>query len=95
VHVLGLSFNLRFNSGTLVTAIGGKALLMLGFYVIFALNNVIDSYFYGGAFAAYQAVWFVPTLDRIAVIFGLGITMDAIITFGLYFWLRKQSKAVF
>lgn len=91
------------------------ALLMLGFYVIFALNNVIDSYFYGigrtdlmlyqslivnslfygGAFAAYQAGWFVPTLDRIAVMFGLGITMDAIITFGLYFWLRKQSKAVF
>ncbi len=91
------------------------ALLMLGFYVIFALNNVIDSYFYGigrtdlmlyqslivnslfygGAFAAYQAGWFIPTLDRISVMFGLGITMDAIITFGLYFWLRKQSKAVF
>ncbi|PKH06351.1 MATE family Na+-driven efflux transporter [Moritella sp. Urea-trap-13] len=91
------------------------ALLMIGFYVIFALNNVIDSYFYGigrtdlmlyqsllvnslfygGAFIAYQVGWFEPTLDRIAVMFGLGMTIDAIITFFLYFWLRKQSNKVY
>lgn len=88
------------------------ALFMLGFYVIFSLNNVIDSYFYGigrtdlmlyqslavnslfygGAFFTYQVGWFEPTLDRISVMFGLGITMDAMITFTLYFWLRKQSS---
>ncbi|MGL1461488.1 MATE family Na+-driven efflux transporter [Vibrio parahaemolyticus] len=86
--------------------------LMVGFYVIFALNNVIDSYFYGigrtdlmlyqslavnilfygTAFVLYQFGWFVPTLDRVAIMFGLGITFDAILTWGLYVMLRKQQS---
>lgn len=86
-------------------------LLVLGFYVVFAFNNVIDSYFYGigrtdlmlyqslavntlfygSAFMAYQLGWFKPTLDRIAIMFGLGVTFDAIITLGLYRWLRAKQ----
>ncbi|WP_102472351.1 MATE family Na+-driven efflux transporter [Vibrio breoganii] len=86
--------------------------LMVGFYVIFALNNVIDSYFYGigrtdlmlyqslavntlfygSAFVLYQFGWFVPTLDRVAIMFGLGITFDALLTWGLYAMLRKQQS---
>lgn len=86
--------------------------LMIGFYVIFALNNVIDSYFYGigrtdlmlyqslavntlfygSAFALYQFGWFVPTLERVAIMFGLGITFDAVLTWGLYAMLRKQQS---
>lgn len=87
------------------------ALLMVGFYIIFALNNVIDSYFYGigrtdlmlyqslivnslfygGSYVAYQIGWFVPSLDKIAIMFGLGIVMDSLITFGIYFLLRQQQ----
>lgn len=86
--------------------------LMVGFYVIFALNNVIDSYFYGigrtdlmlyqslavntlfygTAFVLYQLGWFVPTLDRVAIMFGLGIIFDALLTWGLYAMLRKQQS---
>lgn len=74
--------------------------LLVGFYAVFSLNNVIDSYFYGigrtdlmlyqslivnilfygVAFVLYQVGIFVPTLERIAMMFGLGITLDAIIT---------------
>lgn len=79
-------------------------LMMVGFYIVFSLNNIIDSYFYGigrtdlmlyqslfvntifygGAFVFYQMGIFVPTLKGIAAMFGLGITVDAIVTWGLY-----------
>lgn len=87
------------------------AILMLGFYVVFALNNVIDSYFYGigrtdlmlyqslivntvfygSAYFAYAKGWFIPQLDTIAIMFGLGILFDSIITFIMYVLLRKSS----
>ncbi|EKO3596763.1 MATE family Na+-driven efflux transporter [Vibrio metschnikovii] len=86
--------------------------LMVGFYVIFSLNNVIDSYFYGigrtdlmlyqslivntlfygCAFVLYQIGIFVPTLERIAIMFGLGITADALITWVLYLALRSKMS---
>ena len=88
------------------------SLLMLGFYIVFAFNNVIDSYFYGigrtdlmlyqslivntvfygAAFYAYQIDWFIPDLESIAIMFGLGITFDAIITFALYRVIRRQEQ---
>ena len=87
-------------------------LLMLGFYVVFAINNVIDSYFYGigrtdlmlyqslivntlfygSAFYAYQIGWFMPSLESIAIMFGIGITFDALITFVLYGYIRQKHK---
>lgn len=86
--------------------------LLVGFYIVFSLNNVIDSYFYGigrtdlmlyqsllvnsifygGAFILYQMGIFIPTLDRIAIMFGLGITADALITWGLYCYLRQKME---
>ncbi|NOH97227.1 multidrug transporter [Vibrio sp. 99-70-13A1] len=86
--------------------------LLAGFYIVFAFNNVIDSYFYGigrtdlmlyqslavnslfygSAYICYQLGWFVPTLDRVAIMFGLGITFDAVITWCLYIMLRKQQS---
>lgn len=91
-------------------AVTKLVLLMLGFYIVFAFNHVIDSYFYGigrtdlmlyqslivntgfygSAFMAYQMGWFVPSLDKIAIMFGLGITIDAIITAYLYYRLTKS-----
>lgn len=92
--------------------VANLALLMLGFYIVFAFNNVIDSYFYGigrtdlmlyqslivnslyygGAFALYQDGWFVPELNSIAMMFGVGITIDAVITFLLYSLHRKMER---
>lgn len=91
-------------------SITSLAWLMVGFYIIFSLNNVIDSYFYGigrtdlmlyqslivntlfygCAFVLYQIGIFVPTLERIAIMFGLGITADALITWVLYLALRSK-----
>jgi Na+-driven multidrug efflux pump len=76
------------------------ALLMLFFYVVFAFNHVLDSYFYGvgrtdlmlyqslfvsifyygAAFLAYQAGYFVPALQSIALLFGGGIVIDSLVT---------------
>ncbi|WP_335919193.1 MATE family Na+-driven efflux transporter [Shewanella algae] len=101
-HIMGVSNHQQVTN---------LVLLLLGFYVVFAFNNVTDSYFYGigrtelmlyqslavntlfygSAFMAYQLGWFEPTLERIAIIFGLGMTFDAIITLGLYRWLRYKQ----
>lgn len=87
-------------------------LIMLGFYVIFAFNNLIDSYFYGvgrtdlmlvqslivniffygSAYLLYKAGVFVPTLNGIAIMFGIGIVFDSIITFLLFImFYRKRA----
>ncbi|WP_448218385.1 MATE family Na+-driven efflux transporter [Endozoicomonas sp. 2B-B] len=86
-------------------------LLMLGFYIVFAFNHILDSYFYGvgrtdlllyqslvvsgvfygGAYFLHQLGYFVPTLNSIAVLFGLGLTVDATVT-GLLFWFFVKSR---
>ncbi|MGR0279810.1 MATE family Na+-driven efflux transporter [Marinomonas dokdonensis] len=88
--------------------------VMIGFYVVFAFNNVIDSYFYGigrtdlmlyqslivntlfygAAYISYQQGVFVPSLNKIAIMFGLGITLDAVITWLLYRMVIKQTKTM-
>ncbi|WP_410010872.1 MATE family Na+-driven efflux transporter [Shewanella sp. NFH-SH190041] len=89
-------------------------LIMLGFYIVFAFNQIIDSYFYGVGrtdmmlyqsllvnigfygvvYILYQHGIFIPSLNGIAVMFGIGITLDAIITLLLYLYLqRHQHKA--
>ncbi|GIU15862.1 hypothetical protein TUM4261_33530 [Shewanella sp. c952] len=94
-------------------AVAQLALLMLGFYIIFAFNHVIDSYFYGigrtdlmlyqslivntffygSAFVAYQFGWFIPSLIKIAIMFGIGMTIDAFITAYLYYRLIKARQS--
>lgn len=82
------------------------------FYIIFALNNVIDSIFYGlgrtdlmliqslivnfsffgTMFILFKMGVFQPTLDKITIMFGAGMTLDSIITFIIYFYLYKTDK---
>lgn len=89
-------------------------LVLLAFYIVFAFNNIIDSYFYGmgrmdlmlyqslivnivfygGAFAAYHLGYFQPTLLGIAVMFGIGIVFDAIVTFALFVMVYHRSNKV-
>lgn len=84
------------------------------FYVIFSLNNVVDSIFYGlgrtdlmlyqslivnmsffgAAFILFKLGIFVPSLDRIAIMFGLGISLDSLITFIMYFYLYNKNRLV-
>ena len=90
-------------------------LILTGFYIIFAFNNVIDSYFYGigrtdlmlyqslavnilfygSAFIGYLNGLFIPSLNKIALMFGLGLIVDAVITYVLYRWLRVSKVKSF
>ncbi|BCS97569.1 hypothetical protein DSLASN_32010 [Desulfoluna limicola] len=53
---------------------------------------VINSIYYGGAYIAYTLGYFQPTLNSIAILFGGGIAMDSIITFGMYLYLEKNGS---
>nr|MBF4448625.1 multidrug transporter [Vibrio anguillarum] len=55
---------------------------------------IVNTLFYGCTFVLYQIGIFVPTLERIAIMFGLGITADAIITWLLYLVLRSKTDDI-
>ncbi|MBN2286105.1 MAG: hypothetical protein JXQ26_10250 [Tissierellales bacterium] len=84
--------------------------ISIAFYVVFALNNVVDSIFYGlgrtdlmlyqsiatnilfysiAYFLYLRGVW-QPTLNSIAILFGLGIVFDSLVTFIIYFVLKNK-----
>ena len=84
--------------------------ISIGFYVVFALNNVVDSIFYGlgrtdlmlyqslatnigfysMAYLLYLSEVWQPTLNSIAILFGLGIVFDSLVTFVIYFVLKNK-----
>jgi Na+-driven multidrug efflux pump len=87
-------------------------LISLGFYVLFAFNNVIDSIFYGLGktdYMLFQSVFvnslfygtlfvlyvigiYQPTLILIALMFAIGIAVDAILTMLIYIWMLRKNK---
>jgi hypothetical protein len=87
-------------------------LVSVGFYVLFAFNNVIDSIFYGlgktdymlfqsvvvntlfygTLFVLYVLGIYQPTLLLIALMFALGIAVDALLTGGIFVWMLKKNK---
>jgi len=89
-------------------------LLLLVYYMIFALNNIVDSIFYGlgrtdlmlyqslivntvfygGMFVAYRFGIFVPSLRAIAIMFGVGMAIDSIITFLMFHLIRRKGKTI-
>lgn len=88
------------------------ALISLGFYVLFAFNNVIDNIFYGLGKTDYMLIQSVlvntlfygtlfilfkvgiyqPNLMLIALMFALGIAIDAVITAVIFVWMLKKKK---
>lgn len=87
-------------------------IISVGFYVLFAFNNVIDSIFYGlgktdymlfqsvavnslfygTLFVLYVLGIYQPTLILIALMFALGIAVDALLTAGIFVWMLKRKK---
>ena len=85
-------------------------LLLLGFYVLYAFQNVFDAtfyglgktnymlfesvvtntLFYGTAFVLYLSGVWSPTLNGIALLFGLGMAFDSIVSLCAYLHLRKN-----
>ncbi len=87
-------------------------LLLVGFYVLYAVQNVFDSTFYGlgktnymlfesvvtntvyygVAFIFYVTGVWVPTLDSIALLFGIGNAFDSVVSLVAYMFLLKKEK---
>jgi Na+-driven multidrug efflux pump len=87
-------------------------LVLLGFYVLYAFQNVFDSTFYGigktnymlfesivtnciyygVAFILYATGIWVPTLTGIALLFGIGMAFDSLVSLGVYIFLLKKQK---
>ena len=53
---------------------------------------IVNIIFYGGAFILYKTGVFVPTLNGIALMFGLGMVFDFIPTTWLYIKLLRDRK---
>ena len=90
-------------------------LLLLGFYVLYAFQNIFDSTFYGlgktqymvfesivtntiyygGAFILYVTGVWAPTLTGIALLFGIGVAFDSVVSFIAYVVLLKRNKKEF
>ena len=89
-------------------------LLLLGFYMLYAFQNVFDAtfyglgktnymlfesvvtntVFYGVAFILYLTGVWTPTLNGIALLFGLGMVFDSVVSLCAYLHLsRKQETA--
>lgn len=87
-------------------------LILLGFYVLYAYQNVFDAIFYGLgktnymlfesvvtntiyygiAFMLYKIGVWIPSLTGIALMFGIGMAFDAVVSLGAYIFLLKKNK---
>ena len=85
-------------------------MILVGFYVLYAFQNIFDATFYGlgktsymlfesvvtnclyygVAFVLYLTKVWVPTLTGIALLFGIGMAFDSIVSFGAYLYLLKK-----
>ena len=90
-------------------------MILVGFYVLYAFQNVFDAtfyglgktkymlfesvvtntLFYGTAFLLYILKVWVPTLTGIALMFGIGMAFDSLVSFGAYRYLLKKNKINF
>ena len=88
------------------------AIILAPFYMLYMVNTLMDSVFYGKgktqmlaiqsiitntvvygtAFALFKTDVFQPSLVKIAVLFGIGIMVDFLITSGLYFIFLRQVR---
>ena len=90
-------------------------IILVGFYVLYAFQNVFDATFYGlgktkymlfesvitntlyygTAFLLYITKIWVPTLTGIAMMFGIGMAFDSLVSLGAYKYLLKKNKNCF
>lgn len=90
IAIISLPFYVAFAFNNVVDSIfygTGRTDLML------IQSVVVNTVVYGIAFMLYRNGLFVPTLDKIAILFGIGILIDSVITFMLYFTLFRKRIA--
>jgi len=89
VAMISIAFYMIFAYNNIVDSIFyglGRTDLML------YQSLLVNTFFYGGMFVAYRTGTFIPTLDRIAIMFGAGMAVDSAITFIMYWVLEKQNR---
>lgn len=58
---------------------------------LLAIQSIITNLsVYGGAYVLFKLSIYVPTLGSIPLLFGTGIAVDCLITFGLYYRFVKE-----
>ena len=62
--------------------------------LMFYQSAIINSLFYGSIFILFKMGIFTPTLNKIAIMFGIGIAFDTFITFMMYFYLIKKDRLI-
>lgn len=87
-------------------------LILIGFYVLYAYQNIFDATFYGlgktnymlfesvvtnavyygTAFVLYLTKIWQPTLTGIALLFGIGMAFDSIVSLAAYLYLLRKRK---
>ena len=87
-------------------------IVLVGFYVLYAFQNIFDATFYGlgktnymlfesvatncldygVAFILYYTNVWVPTLTGIALLFGIGMAFDSVVSFVAYIYMLKKYK---
>ena len=83
-------------------------LISIGFYVLFAFNNIIDKAFYGSGNAGYMLIQslitnvivFIPyyyttdhmTIDDVAIMMGIAMAVDSALTFAMFGLWRYKAR---
>ena len=87
-------------------------MILLGFYILFAIQNVFDSTFYGLgktnymmfksiidnvvyygiAYILYKCNIWTPSLVSIALLFGIGMAFDFVVSLLVYLFLLRKNK---
>lgn len=62
--------------------------------LMFYQSAIINSLFYGSIFILFKMGIFTPTLNKIAIMFGIGIAFDTFITFMMYFSLIRKDRLI-
>lgn len=91
VAVISIVFYIIFAYNNIVDSIFyglGRTDLML--YQSLLVNTV----YYGGMYIVYKTGLFVPSLERIAIMFGVGMAADSMITFVMFWVLNKKNRLV-
>lgn len=55
---------------------------------------LVNTVYYGGMYIVYKTGLFVPSLERIAIMFGVGMAADSMITFVMFWVLNKKNRLV-
>jgi hypothetical protein len=90
----------------------GLVVILLGFYILYALQNIFDATFYGIGKTNYmlfesivtntiyygiayilfiKGIW-IPTLSGIALLFGIGMAFDSLVSLAAYIYLLKKNN---